>query len=772
MSDTSNHSLVSDTLFDPEFAAREAPLYTQQGYEPIPLNERSKLPIGRDWQKRDYPPSSAKRDFPFGCNLGVRTGTPDPGDSAWLYCAIDFDFSFNDTTSRERILRCLPPNTFPIRSSYGPRLNLHCLTDFEFQSAGKVVRKADEAHPFAVDEINEKGKPILAQIEIRGPGQQQMLGGSEHPGKPSRNVSPFTTRWLTVPLHHYHISELPRLSKFRLQELIAVLAEPTAAIHRLADAAPGSIHDSIVSAAAWMANNAWPDVDVQDRFELLWQQLTEEYDEESLDRTERSFTQEWQTAINTARAKYEVDRRPSKSARQGPGPNGEEPKLRLPRLMADSWRNINTLDGVMPHVDPQGRIRSYSHGYWRERKPEDIRHELLTQFDTLTAKDAHEALNTLLNTLPRLPTPDPDLICTRSGCLSLSTLTLLPHSPDFHLISAVPFDFDPEPSAPVYERFLYDTFTQCSWEDEDNRTPNELEEDAKIMTDTWEEFAGYCLTTSTSLQVMLILVGPTGSGKSTLARTLEWIFPSGEVGAVSLSKMDDSRYHPAVLSKRVNISYETGMAYSEATDFINSTAAGDTQSVRRMREEATEVTSSVKMIFVGNRMMRTNDSSGAIQRRMVTILAPNKREDAESRLHDLPQQLRAESNAIFSRYVIAGSRVLARGRFLSSHFSVRANRDNRIRSDSVSVWFYARCEYDADTKMPNDMLYYDYRTWSIANGFKPVNNIEWGTRVSQINPEMKSKQVRVPGSKARQYVRPIKFQEGVQPELGPGGGKY
>ena len=741
----------------------EALRYLAQGYQPIRLERGTKEPRFGRWQTYQCTEALAPAHFYAGCNLGVVTGTRHPDNPSWCFISIDLDTSSTDDVSRDRLLSCVTPGVYPTRTGSFQHVQMFCNTDFPYKDRGNVVVNAHHDHPFAVSSINDKGKPSYAHIEIRGPYHQSMVPPSAHP-----NGWPMD--WMGPPLHHYHVNNVPFLSRFRMQEILAILTEPNAAIHALHDAAPGTIHSSLISATGWMVNNSWPDQDISDRMDVFWDNLSEE--NATLDRTHADFDREWTVAVQQARRKFEDNAHPSKSAQADEGLNPKKNATKLPRVMAEWWEAKMGDANTPASVDDLGNVYVYQFGWWHKVQRTDITRVMLLNYTMVTGRDAHEAYTTLLSSLPNMPIVDPDLICCQTGTLNVRTLTVYPHSPEHGLLSAVPYDFAPGTPTPIYDQFMSDTFVQCHWGDYDERDQGMLDLDTETMKQTWEEFAGYSLTGSTALQSMLVFLGPTGSGKSTLAETIEWILPKGTVSGVALSNMSDARNHPHILSSRVNISYETGVSYGDASDFINSTAAGDTQSVRRMREESYSVQATTKLMFLGNRIMKTADTSGAIQRRMVTILAPNKRADASQRDITLSSRIRTEASGIFTRYVEAGNRVLERKRFLPSFFSIHALQESRDQGDSCRVWYLERCEYSTDVQMPNAMLYFDYQVWSKDRGFRPMNIIEWGTRLSGIGDHLRSKQARIKGTKGREVVRPIKFQDGVVPNLGTGGGQY
>lgn len=91
-----------------------------------------------------------------------------------------------------------------------------------------------------------------------------------------------------------------------------------------------------------------------------------------------------------------------------------------------------------------------------------------------------------------------------NGLLDLEApADLIPHSPNWCSTVCFPFAFDPLATCPTWEKFLSEVL-----EDDDDRV-------ALV-----QEFFGYCLSSDTSLQKALILVGKPRSGKGTIQRVL------------------------------------------------------------------------------------------------------------------------------------------------------------------------------------------------------------------------------------------------------------
>src|SRR5262249_49916718 len=105
--------------------------------------------------------------------------------------------------------------------------------------------------------------------------------------------------------------------------------------------------------------------------------------------------------------------------------------------------------------------------------------------------------------------------------LHVPTRKLLPHTPDFFTLYALPYAFDANTPPPrEWLRFL-----ESIWEN-----------DGEAIA-TLQEIVGYLLTSDTRQQKIFLIVGPTRSGKGTIARVLTGLLGSKNVVAPTLASM-------------------------------------------------------------------------------------------------------------------------------------------------------------------------------------------------------------------------------------------
>ena len=111
---------------------------------------------------------------------------------------------------------------------------------------------------------------------------------------------------------------------------------------------------------------------------------------------------------------------------------------------------------------------------------------------------------------------------------------LIPHSPDWCSTVCLPFAYDLSATSPTWEKFLSEVF--------------EGDRDRVALI---QEFFGYCLSSDTSLQKALILVGKPRSGKGTIQRVLGALVGPDNSTGFSLERLATEFGPSALVNKAV-----------------------------------------------------------------------------------------------------------------------------------------------------------------------------------------------------------------------------
>jgi putative DNA primase/helicase len=117
--------------------------------------------------------------------------------------------------------------------------------------------------------------------------------------------------------------------------------------------------------------------------------------------------------------------------------------------------------------------------------------------------------------------PAAEMVACANGLLHLPSGRLLPATPAFFSPNALDFEFNAAASAPAeWLRFL-----GSIWDGD----PEAIE--------TLQEWFGYCLTSDTRQQKILLVVGPRRSGKGTIGRVLTGLLGQSNVVAPTLASL-------------------------------------------------------------------------------------------------------------------------------------------------------------------------------------------------------------------------------------------
>src|SRR5690606_21432132 len=110
------------------------------------------------------------------------------------------------------------------------------------------------------------------------------------------------------------------------------------------------------------------------------------------------------------------------------------------------------------------------------------------------------------------------IVACANGLLRIRDRALLPHTPGFFNHVSVPFAYDPDATAPEWERFLAKIWP-----------------DAPDAIATLQEWFGYIRSGRTDQQKILLMVGPSRSGKGTIARVMKELVGKNNLAGPTLA---------------------------------------------------------------------------------------------------------------------------------------------------------------------------------------------------------------------------------------------
>lgn len=299
-----------------------------------------------------------------------------------------------------------------------------------------------------------------------------------------------------------------------------------------------------------------------------------------------------------------------------------------------------------------------------------------------------------------------DVLPCRSTLLHLPTMERLSPTPSFFTLNAL--DIDPDTSAPVpknWFQFLHQLFDgDCE------------------SHDLLQEWFGYCLTADTSLQKILLMVGPKRSGKGTIARVLRRLVGEGNVSGPttsslagpfglqpligkSLAIVSDARFHgdniPTVVERLLCISGE------------------DALTIDRKHMPSLTTKLNTRFMFMTNEIPRLTDSSGALAGRFMILRFNHSfygKEDSS-----LTDRLLAELPGILNWAIEGRQRLGERGHFVMPSSVEDVVQDIEDLSSPVAAFVRDQCQVGPGYRVSVSSIYDAWGRWCDEEGRQIVS---------------------------------------------------
>ncbi len=218
-------------------------------------------------------------------------------------------------------------------------------------------------------------------------------------------------------------------------------------------------------------------------------------------------------------------------------------------------------------------------------------------FSQLIKLESHRRQKTVLEAAAVIPDiiiashlldSDPMLLNCSNGTLNLQTGDLQPHNPKDFITKFVDIEYLSDAECPVFLRFL-----------------ERIMGGNAALIDYLQRYAGYCLTGSTSEQILVFFYGTGANGKTTLANVIEMLlgdFASTAASTLLMHRDNNSATNDLAAlrgSRLVKVSeFDDGERLAEAT--VKSLTGGDRIACRYLYGEYFEYTPQYKILLLGN----------------------------------------------------------------------------------------------------------------------------------------------------------------------------
>ena len=295
--------------------------------------------------------------------------------------------------------------------------------------------------------------------------------------------------------------------------------------------------------------------------------------------------------------------------------------------------------------------------------------------------------------------PDPrDLVVTANGILHLPDRQLLPHDPRLFVGHSVPFAYDPEAAEPV--RWL--AFLADLWDDD----PDSIA--------LLQEMFGYALSGDTSLQKIMLLVGPPRAGKGVIARVLTYLLGKHNVGAPTLAGLTTNFGLQDLIGKTLAIVSDARLGpkanVQALAERLLSVSGEDSITIDRKYKDPWTGRLDVRFMLLTNEIPRFTDASGALAKRFVVLVLSKTfygREDP-----GLLARLLPELPGIMNWALDGLDRLRARHRFSEPGSAREAIRELEDLSSPMTAFLRDRCAVGRDLHVRVDDLWAAWKAWA------------------------------------------------------------
>lgn len=357
--------------------------------------------------------------------------------------------------------------------------------------------------------------------------------------------------------------------------------------------------------------------------------------------------------------------------------------------------------------------------------------------------------------------PDPcAAIVTRNGILDLAAYVndepgaFIQASPRFLTLNRTNFDFNP--NAPTPRGWL--RFLETIWPADP--------ESIKCL----QEWFGYLLTPDTSLQKMLMLIGPPRAGKGTIGRILRQLVGERNIAAPTLASLAENFGLADLLDKTVAIIADarlSGRADAVAvTEQLLCISGEDQRTINRKYLPGTVAKLNTRFVFFSNELPRFGDSSAAIVSRLVILRLTETfvgREDT-----GLLDRLAPELPGILLWAIDGWKRLRITRRFTAPASAAELIEDAENLASPVKLWVSEDCELREDAATATGELFTSWVEWCKRHGRDKPGSQELLIRdLRAAFPTLRK--VRAREGTSRQYVyagiRPLSAMERGEVEI-------
>ncbi|MCX4434511.1 DNA primase family protein [Streptomyces mirabilis] len=313
------------------------------------------------------------------------------------------------------------------------------------------------------------------------------------------------------------------------------------------------------------------------------------------------------------------------------------------------------------------------------------------------------------------------IVACENGLLRIRDRSLLPHSPGFFNLVSVPYAYDPQATAPSWERFLHQIW------------PND-----PASINALQEWFGYVLSGRTDQQKILLIKGPSRSGKGTIARVLKELVGRENLAGPTLAGLGSNFGLSTLVGKPLAVISDarlSGHDGGQVVERLLTISGEDTIDIDRKYREPWTGKLPTRLMILTNELPHFGDSSGVIARRFVVLnmtVSWLGKEDTT-----LTDKLASEMPGIINWALDGLARLESTGRITEPASSREAVITMQDTASPTSAFIRERCTVGPDCEIPVDLLWAIWREWAEDNGVKAIGSKQmFGRNLLSVVPQL------------------------------------
>lgn len=318
-----------------------------------------------------------------------------------------------------------------------------------------------------------------------------------------------------------------------------------------------------------------------------------------------------------------------------------------------------------------------------------------------------------------------DIICFQNTILDVNDMDMADHSPDFHVLSQMTYDYDPSAECPTWMSFMKEVLP------------------IESVRNTLQEFLGaiFIDRKKAKIEQMCLLIGGGANGKGVVYSTICDIVGSANMEHFDINNLSTNKAHEynidAINGKLLN--YCSDLAKQNITgEGFKNLVSGEELPARKIYGEPYTATDIPLMMANSNSMPSTVDQTYGYYRRWLPIpfdiSIRGKNQDKT-----LPAKMKAELSGIFNWILEGRDRYIARGYHFEDSDEILAQIDSYMNNTDNVLQFLNESNYSAypvyDGHISEFMgvseLYKAYTIWIPSAGKGAFSKTEFNDKLKQ-----------------------------------------